>query len=358
MFVRKIYLSFLLILCLFNNLQAEIERRAAFDLGSGSIKLLVADFDTDTETIEKYIYSRTAQISLSGDLAKKGDGLFSQNIQQEAKRIVHVLKLEADEHGAEHYAGVATEAYRLAQNGQELLSQISHAEGFTIKLISQKEEAELGFATAVAHSKGNPHNAVVWDIGNGSFQITWMEEGHLNSYMKHLGKTPVKNLIISEVQGKDTNDENSPNPISQDQFHLARSLLINVLGEVPENLLAKIVHPSSDVYGVGAIHNGNITISTQQFRYTLETVNGLITDRLDLPDTAFAVNAPEFWVSDLIFISAVMSHLNIPSIINVKAFDDPNVASSGNTIGIIVWPEYWQQFILKLSSCIRCSEES
>ena len=98
MTLKNIFLNALLTLGIFINLHAKIERRAAFDLGSGSIKLLVADFNKETHSIEKYIYSHTINISLSDDLANHGNDVFSQKIQERTKDIVHALKLEAEEY--------------------------------------------------------------------------------------------------------------------------------------------------------------------------------------------------------------------------------------------------------------------
>lgn len=344
MLIKKLCLLIFIICCSFSSIQGEIERRAAFDLGSGSLKLLIADVETDTQTIIKYIFSRGIKVPLSEDLAKNNDRRFSEEIQQRVKMAMHELKLMAEERCAERYVGVATEAFRLAQNGEELLFTIGQNEGFNIRLINQKEEAELGFATAIAHSKGDPETAVVWDIGNGSFQVSWKNQNCISSYMKKLGKTPVKNLIISEIQGR-FSSETTPNPISEDQANLAKFLLTKELGEIPESLQIKVNTHGTEVYGIGAVHNGNISTSSKQIKYTLEIVDALLAERMDLSDSAFAVEAPEFWVSDLILVSAVMSHLNIASVINIKAFDDPDVTTSGSTVGILVWPEYWPQKI-------------
>ncbi|MBA3237964.1 MAG: hypothetical protein H0T62_06390 [Parachlamydiaceae bacterium] len=185
--------------------------------------------ESDTQTIVKYIFSKGIKIPLSEDLAKNNGRGFSEEILQRVKMAVHELKLSAEAHRAERFAGVATEAFTLAQNGEELFSTIQQNEGFNIRLINQKEEAELGFATAIVHSKGDLEKAVVWDIGNGSFQFSWKDQNCTSPYMKQLGKTPVKNLIISEIQGK-LLSEMTPNPISDKQANLAKSLLIKELG--------------------------------------------------------------------------------------------------------------------------------
>lgn len=334
--MKKLFL--LISFCLSFSLQGACERRAAFDLGSGSFKMLVADVNTETLTIEKYIFSKSIAIPLMDDLAKSEDQRFSVEMQQRARDVMHELKRLATEKGAERYSGIATEAFRLALNGEELLSFLARQEGFSIRLIDQIEEANLGFITATSHTKSNPDQSVVWDIGNGSFQMSWKEEGCIHSYRQQIGKTIFKNFIIERVQGKAAR---TPNPISKEEAAAAMSLLIEELGQIPEGLKAKLLEDETAVYGIGAIHNSNISVSSKQIRYNQETVDKLIAARLNLPDAAFHVDAPEFWVSDLIFVSAIMKHLAIESVINVKAFDDPHVPTTGSTSGILVWPDYW-----------------
>jgi hypothetical protein len=45
-----------------------------------------------------------------------------------------------------------------------------------------------------------------------------------------------------------------------------------VLGEIPESLQNKMYDPETEVYGIGAIHNSNISISSKKVKYTLDVV--------------------------------------------------------------------------------------
>lgn len=336
----------------------EVERRGAFDVGSGSLKLLVADYNKQTKHIVKYVFSSAIPVPFSDQLAKSSDGTFDEEIYQKAKAAITELLEQAQPFSVERYYGVATEAFRLSKNGQEFADRIAQELNVHIRIIPQHEEASLGFQNAVEQSNGDPDNAVVWDIGGGSFQITWKEAGEYNFYMGSFGKVPMKNLIISDVQGHSVNEVFTPNPISKTDVDSAKEKLIDRLPVVTQNLRNKIQKKSTKVYGVGAIHNGNITKSTKKPIYSYAIVQDLIQSRIGLYDNEFDNVYGEgqhiYWLSDLLFVSTVMSHLGIENVINVKSFNDPAVEVPGNTAGIIINADYWQlvqeQLVLETTS--------
>lgn len=342
--MNKIICLFCFVIVAFiSNLSADIERRGAFDLGSGSVKLLVADVDTETHQVVKYLYCNDISISFSDDLAKSRNKSFSEAIQLRALDAFTTLMERAKQYHATRFYCIATEAFRIATNGPDFIARISDELQLPIQMLSQQEEGELGFYSAIAHCKADPEKAVVWDIGNGSCQISWKEGDKIQSYKNSLGKTPVKNLIISRVQGKSLDEKSSPNPISEEDFVIVRDLIIELLGNIPEGLQHKLHDPETKVYGIGAVHNSNITRSTGRFTYDLQLVEELIASRLNLDDDMLTSSDGQavFFVSDLILVSSTLSHFNIPSVMNVKFYDDPKVKTSGNTIGILVNEHFW-----------------
>lgn len=53
---------FLLLICIVMNLDANIVRRAAFDFGSGKIRLYVADVDTQEHQIISTVYTESFRV--------------------------------------------------------------------------------------------------------------------------------------------------------------------------------------------------------------------------------------------------------------------------------------------------------
>jgi hypothetical protein len=91
MFIKRLLGVFVIVICCFANIQGETERRAAFDLGSGSLKLLIADVDSNTHNIVNYVFSRNIKIPLSEDLAIN-DGEFGEEIQQRVHSKSYLIR--------------------------------------------------------------------------------------------------------------------------------------------------------------------------------------------------------------------------------------------------------------------------
>ncbi len=325
--------------------QAQIERRAAFDIGSGAIKLLVADVDTETQQVTKYLYGDSIKVPFSAYLAVRPDGSFGADLQAQTKTAIATLKHKAAPYHPQCFLGVATEAFRLAKNGQQLAAAIEEELGGPIYIISQSEEAELGFASAVAHANGDIERAIVWDIGNGSFQISWKEFDAIHSYTGKLGKVPTKNIILT-IQNKEIAENTSPNPISQEETYLAKIALTKQLQGIPASLQQKLQTPRTQVYGIGGVHHKNIAVSTGKAVYTLSMVDELLMNRLGLEDSSFGVlSSTPYWVSDLVFVSCIMSHLGIQEVLDVQSFDVPEIPVTGNTVGILIREKYWDTAI-------------
>lgn len=338
--IKIIGFFFLMIVAAFQA-QATVERRAAFDIGSGNIKMLIADVDTDTNQLLDYIYADSYKVLFSASLASNPDGIFSEQVIDQAKKAFAVLLQRAEIYHPQSYVGIATEAFRTAKNGQQVAETLSCHFSFPIRIIPQSEEGELGFESAVAHSKGDPENAVVWDIGSGSFQISWKELNKIHSYTGRLGKVPTKNLILS-IQGKPITETSSPNPISQAEAEQAQLMLIQKFPVIPETLQKKLSHPNTLVYGIGAIHHPNVATSTGLSIYTPETIQKLLQERFGLTDKNFGdFLVAQYWVSDLVFVNSLMSYLGINQVLDVQSFDPAGIPVSGNTVGILIRPSYW-----------------
>jgi exopolyphosphatase/guanosine-5'-triphosphate,3'-diphosphate pyrophosphatase len=77
-------------------------------------------------------------------------------------------KLEAA--GVERTLAVATSAVRDAENGEAFLGEVEWSYGFTTRLLSGGEEAELTFAGVTA-GRALPDGALVLDVGGGSTEL-------------------------------------------------------------------------------------------------------------------------------------------------------------------------------------------
>ena len=142
-------------------------RVAALDLGTNTTRLLVADV----------VDGRVAEVSRRTTITRLGEGVDSRRrlLPLPIARVRNCLsdyRRELESLGAERALLVATSAVRDAENGEAFLGEIEWSYGFTTRLLTGEEEAEMtlrGVGDAGA-------DALVVDIGGGSTEL--IGDGH------------------------------------------------------------------------------------------------------------------------------------------------------------------------------------
>jgi len=140
---------------------------AAFDLGSNSIKMTVARIDERSGSLEEFLW-RSETVRLGMGVDQTGE-LASDRIKA-ALAVLMQFSDEARKAGATRLVGVATEATRIASNGQQFLQTVTNQCGVELNTISGDREASLTFLglQGVVELSGN---VVVADIGGGSTEL-------------------------------------------------------------------------------------------------------------------------------------------------------------------------------------------
>lgn len=145
-------------------------RLASIDIGTNSVLLLVAERREGRlhPVIQKVAAPRVGRnLGVTGRIS---DGSFAALMAALEGFLAVIAEAEARLAGA-----VATEAFRKAANGPELLDRVSALLGVTCRILSGEEEARLGWL-AVADRHPLPGLAVL-DIGAGSTEINGGEGG-------------------------------------------------------------------------------------------------------------------------------------------------------------------------------------
>jgi exopolyphosphatase / guanosine-5'-triphosphate,3'-diphosphate pyrophosphatase len=140
-------------------------RVAAVDLGSNSTRLLVADVED----------GRPDDVVRRLKITRLGEGVDERKrlLPAPIARVRNVLtdfRREAEEVGAERTLAVATSAVRDAENGEAFLGEVEWSYGFTTRLLSGHEEAELSFRGASA-GRELAEDTLLIDIGGGSTEL-------------------------------------------------------------------------------------------------------------------------------------------------------------------------------------------
>jgi exopolyphosphatase/guanosine-5'-triphosphate,3'-diphosphate pyrophosphatase len=320
--------------------QHKIERRAAFDIGSGQIKMQVSDVDLTANKIVNALLTATVYVGLRESLVESLDGRLSADIQNKTVDAISELMKKAAPFHPEAYHAVATEALRLAKNSAALVERIKQETGVSVTIVSQEEEGILGFISAVSESDVNLDKAVSWDLGGGSFQITTKCGDYYSVYQGRLGKTPMKNALL-KIQGKDVARTLSPNPISKSQAAQAVQFIKDNIKDVPTQLRQKLNHPDVVVLGIGI---NPLWGMQQSENFDKNQVLKELNCRLELDDASIQLkdsipeNRKEAYthvVSNLILAYGVMETLGISQVHYVGT-------QGANAVGALLSPKYWK----------------
>lgn len=262
--LRRIYLKpyhiFILLSLCFISFESTAkncqEIRGGFDVGSGSTKTLVAKIDVCQKKILEVLYSDSKPVAYNEDLEKStekklGDKVIGEGLEAMTSLLASVKKFKPA-----RITGVATSVFRNAKNGTEVINSFSKKLGFKIEVISQQDEALLGFLSAKSLVgdevlKNNP--PLMWDIGGGSMQMMTFEGKKPLYYLGVLASVTFKNMIIEVLQGKNLETASSPNPIG-DKYAQALSMA-RFYSKLHVPLDLRQALKGRTVIGIGGVHS-------------------------------------------------------------------------------------------------------
>lgn len=316
-----------------------LQKRAAFDVGSGTTKMVVAEVNHCERKIVKILGSEQEAVEYKRDLTEMGNNRFSSEIQTKGSEVLSTFKKKAKELGATQFSGVATSAFRQAQNGEPYLARITKELGINMRLVSQAEEGILGYwaARSILLKEGvEVKDPVVWDIGGGSQQIVaQVKKGKKDDWVvsaNQFGSVPFKEAIVNDILKKDPKKVSSPNPLNAAQVEQALKMARDsARGSVLDKFKKQVAE--SELIGIGGVLSISVrkqagvdsVFTQEQVRETLKKQTGK-TDQ----DIGGEYAATE--VSNLILVLGFMEELKINKVRTVKG----NLAD-----GILIDPKFW-----------------
>lgn len=146
---------------------APTERFAAIDVGSNSVRCLIAERGEDGHL--SVIDDLKDQPRLARGLAVTGR--LSEEAMQRATAALKRMMQAAEKRGATRVALVATSAVRDAANGAVFAERVKQELGIPLEIISGETEARLAFLSVREHFAIVRGRTVMLDIGGGSLEI-------------------------------------------------------------------------------------------------------------------------------------------------------------------------------------------
>ncbi len=269
------------------------------------------------------------------DLATSLDGNLSHQIEMRLVAVLNDFKTSTMALTPSQWFGIGTSVFRKAKNGQEFLDRIKTHTGVTIHLASQIEEGEIGFMSAVASSGIDPNQVISWDIGNGSFQISSMNDNRFEMYGAEFAFVPALEVLIKTIRGQNFSSDLSANPITIDEALLLSFIIQNEkLPPLPDwlvHLSKKVVSfgGHTSIFLVGQIATGKESYTREDVLEAIKKFAGKTDDQLTLfPEPPKAVVC-------LSLLYAMMNHCMLEKMIFAK--------TNGGCEGLLIIPRFWMQ---------------
>lgn len=148
----------------------------ALDLGTNNCRLLVAKPNDDGFRV----------IDAFSRIVRLGEGLgnsstLSDRAMDRTIEALQVCRSKVERNGVTRLRAVATEACRRADNGPAFIERVRAETDIDLEVIAADEEAELaliGCSPLYDAPQGDKAYALLFDIGGGSTQITWLKLHH------------------------------------------------------------------------------------------------------------------------------------------------------------------------------------
>ena len=309
-----------------------MEHRAALDMGSATVKIKAVDIDRCANIRSDVLFQENVKVAFSENIR---DHRLSDDIQNKGLEQLAKLKSEAKLRGAQKFAGVATAVFRSAENTSQYLDRIKSETGIAIRLISQDEEAILGYQAAKASDQVGP--VVVWDIGGNSMQMIMQD--HAKRYVIYRGNTAsvsFKKMILEKILHQPAGLSVSPNPIGGKNLAAAIAMALDAARDVPEEITMLMAQNQTKVIGIGGVHNQSIKNQMKvKDHYTRDHLMQTLLSRIELTDAQIGGPYADTDVSNLILVLGYMQKLKIDQVY----LKDVNL-----TDGVLMDPSFWDSF--------------
>lgn len=139
---------------------------AAIDVGTNSMRLLIADYeDGDFKNREKHI--NVTRLGLDVDR----DGIIGEGAIQRNLDSLDEFGSLARQEGCEEIWAIGTSALRDSKNSDEFVKRAAEKSGIAVEIISGAAEADMGFIGVLQGLDRKDENILVVDIGGGSTEF-------------------------------------------------------------------------------------------------------------------------------------------------------------------------------------------
>ena len=244
-----------------------MERLASIDVGSNTLRLLIA---------EPAVSVPIRPILIERRITRLGENFLpDKTLQPPAmdrsiaalKEFVELMGLN----GVSDYSAGATAVVREASNGSNFLDLVQRQTGLSVRLLSGSQEAKLSLLGVASVISNKESAMVIFDIGGGSTELVWKGQGDNGAIESRSLPVGVVHLTETFLQG---------DPPGHEACLKLRRYVSNILGELSFN---QELHDTLWVGTAGSV----TTLASMWYElieYDADRVNGTVLERIWLAD--------------------------------------------------------------------------
>ncbi len=309
--------------------------RAAIDIGSGATKLRVAEVNLRTHKIDRILINESFPVQYQEHLSKSPNNTFDDEVMQTGIDAIKKSEQIASQYHPQKIIAVATASFRKAANSQAFIDKIFKTTGVRVYVIDQELEGKLAFNAVLSQEEGDPSNLVVWDIGGGSLQLTALnQQGGYLIYRGDIASIQFKNMVIEDIQHKNSNQVSTPNPMTASEIQQGVVKAREIAQKVDQVFKERIRQPNAHLVGVGNIFAYGIypkvdkksPFSQQDLSQATFGLANKTDQQLGGGDYA------NVQLTNAILVLGYMQALNIPQMA---------VLDINNADGALIYPDFW-----------------
>lgn len=177
----------------------------SIDIGSNTLRLLIAEVSGRNEIRELYSESRITRL---GEGVLKGKNLDIKAVERTVNAL-KIFKESADRYPLEGLRAVATSAVREAANKKAFLSMVKKETGIVVDVLTGREEAKLTLTGVLAGIRKIPSYSLVMDIGGGSTEFIFSEGNKPKTIVSmNFGVVPLAETFVKHdpIEKRDLRD--------------------------------------------------------------------------------------------------------------------------------------------------------
>ncbi|MDI6807918.1 MAG: Ppx/GppA phosphatase family protein [Candidatus Eisenbacteria bacterium] len=161
-----------------NSGRRNAKRIATLDIGTNSVRLLVADIDRSGRIV---VSMRRGEVTRLGEGLER-NGEISIAARDRTGAVVASFVEEARKWGASDIVVAGTGALRSAPNGANIAEHFSRLANLPVRILSGEEEAKLVFDAVSCPPWKQASRCIVLDIGGGSTEIISGSSGKIDDW--------------------------------------------------------------------------------------------------------------------------------------------------------------------------------